>query len=264
MKPRHLLVVIGLVALGTLAGCATQVSPNDPVYHQLGALRQQVTRMQKMVEGQGLLRMASRQQQLESRLSGLQGQLQELQHQLRQSSRRQQAVDQSFDQRLAALEQGVSAVGGSLSGSGQRRIGAARNASSATAAGGTSAKSAYRAAFDQLKADNFSAAIASFRQVIARYPDSRYVPSAWYWMGETNYVNGEYQKAISNFQNALTRFGKSPRARDALLKIGYAQVALKDFSAAKQTFQKVIARYPGTTAAELAKQRLARMGSQGR
>ncbi len=263
MKPRHLLIVTGLFTLGTLAGCATQVSPNDPIYHRLGALQQQVRRMQKMVEGQGLLRMASRQQQLESRLSSLQGQLQELQHQLQQSGQRQQAVDQSFDQRLSALEQGVSAVGGAVSGSG-KRAGTARNASSATASGEAAAKKAYRAAFDQLKADNFSAAIASFKQVISQYPDSRYVPSAWYWMGETNYVNGNYREAISNFQSALARFGKSPRARDALLKIGYAQAALKNFSAAKQTFRMVITRYPGTTAAELAKQRLARMGSQGR
>jgi tol-pal system protein YbgF len=122
---------------------------------------------------------------------------------------------------------------------------------------------AYQAAFDKLRAGNYSAAIKGFGGFITQYPNSSYVPNAWYWMGETHYVNGEYKQAIDNFQQVVAKYPASPKASDAYLKMGYAQYALKDYSAAQATFKGVISHYPGTTAASLAGQRLQQMGAQG-
>jgi TolA-binding protein len=46
---------------------------------------------------------------------------------------------------------------------------------------------------------------------------------------------------------------------DALLNLGSAHAAMNDVAAARKTLEDLIARHPGTEAAEKAKQRLARM-----
>lgn len=272
MKIRLLLAAAALAGVTLVAGCATQVAPNDPVYQKLDALQQQVAHLQKVVQGQGLMDLASNQQQLEQQLSDLQGQIQELQHDLAQAQDRQQGVDKAFDQRLAALEQGASAVGIQAGvGSGGRKSSASaqkssseKSAAGAQGGGEQSDYQAYRAAFNKLRNGDDAGAIALFKAFIQKYPKSRFIPNAWYWMGEAHYVDGEYKEAISNFQQVLTKFSDSAKASDAYLKVGYAQYALKDYKSARQTFQAVIQRYPGTTAADLARQRLQQMGSQGR
>lgn len=275
MKRRVGSAVTAIAVLGFLGGCATQVSPSDPIYTKVNALQTQVKQMRRKIEGQGLMQMASQQQQIESELTSLQGQLQQLQHELAQDTKQQQSVNQSFDHRLSVLEQGVSAVGVHLQAQSEGQ--SAQSAAQSTSASASASSSAntgqssqtggpgadYNSAFNQLKNGNYSRAVAGFQKLISKYPKSRYVPSAWYWMGETHYVNGEYKKAISNFQQVLTNFAKSEKAPEAYLKIGYAQYALKQYGQAKQTFQAVVTRYPNSTAADLAKQRLARMNSQG-
>lgn len=274
MKPRLSSTLTAVAVLGLLGGCATQVSPSDPIYAKVDALQTQVKQMRRKVEGQGLMQMASQQQQLESELTSLQGQLQQLQHELAQNTKQQQSVNQGFDHRLSVLEQGVSAVGVHLQSQSQGQstqsavestaASAASSASAGKASAAGGAGGVYNSAFNQLKNGNYSQAIEGFQKLISKYPKSRYVPSAWYWMGETHYVNGEYKKAISNFQQVLTNFAKSEKAPEAYLKIGYAQYALKQYGQAKQTFQAVMTRYPNSTAADLAKQRLARMNNEGK
>jgi len=275
MKMRLTFAVAALSGAVALAGCATQVPPDDPVYQKLDALQQQVDQLQKKVQGQGLMDMASQQQQMEQEITELQGQIEELHHDLGQMQDREQSVDKDFDQRLAALEQGASAVGiqaGSSSGGSKQASagapsgGTATQAAAAQSAGSSSGPSdykAYRAAFEKLRNGNDADAITAFKKFIQNYPNSRFVSNAWYWTGEAHYVDGDYKEAIRDFQKVLTKYGNSPKASDSYLKVGYAQYALKDYKSARATFKAVIQRYPGTTAADLARQRLQQMGSQG-
>lgn len=271
MRRAGVLAAAVLVAgTGLLAGCATQVAPDDPVYQKLDALQKRVDRLQQVAGGQGLMSMASEQQQMQQELASLQGQLQDLEHQLALSQTREQAVDKDFDRRLAALEQGASAAGIKLgatapAGAASSPTPSAQSAAAAPApaAAPPSDAQAYQAAFDKLRAGNYSAALSAFDAFIKQYPDSRLVSNAWYWMGETHYVNGEYQAAIRDYQQVLTKYSGSAKAPEAYLRIGYAQKALKDYKDARATFKAVIARYSGTTAADLAKKQLQKMDQQG-
>lgn len=275
MRRSALLAAAALAAGVALAGCATQVSPDDPVYQKLDALQKQVGHLQQVAGGQGVMNMASEQQQLEQEIATLQGQVQDLQHELQQSENRQQLVAKDFDQRLSALEQGASAVG--ISTGGVRGAGAqtaapgatsvpapASAATQASTGGGQSSDyQAYEAAFAKLKNSDYTAAVTAFNNFIKTYPDSPLVANAWYWTGQIHSVNGEYQEAIQDFQQVLTKYSDSPKAPDAYLKIGYAQYAMKDYKNARQTFKAVISRYPGTTAADLAGRQLQQMDTQG-
>ncbi len=57
---------------------------------------------------------------------------------------------------------------------------------------------------------------------------------------------------------------QSPKVSDSRLKIGYIHYEKKDWKAARQELEGVVSSYPGTTAARLASDRLARMKKEGR
>ncbi len=69
--------------------------------------------------------------------------------------------------------------------------------------------------------------------------------------------------ALESFQRLLSQFPQSDKAPDALLKVGYSQLELKQNDAAKATLTKVTSQYPGSKAASLAQERLRRLQQSG-
>lgn len=263
----HIWLACGALAGATLlAGCATRVSSTDPINQKVDKLQRQIAQMRKSMSGQGVMDIASNQQQLEQQVSDLQGQLQQLQHKIQQAQTRQQNVDKSFDQRIAALEQGASAAGVSA-GTGNQKSSGSQGQPPGTSSGALASTpsdyDAYKAAFNELRDNRSSEAVADFKAFIQKYPNSRYVPNAMYWMGASYYVNGDYNKAIKNFRQVISKYPKSAKASDAYLKMANSQIALKDFKSARQSLQALISKYPGSTAADVAQQRLNAMAVQG-
>lgn len=115
---------------------------------------------------------------------------------------------------------------------------------------------AYLATFELLKNGKYDDAIRGFRSMLEKWPNGRYSDNATYWMGEAFYVKRDYKSAQTSFQAVLDKFGTSPKAPDAMLKVGLAQVELKQIDQGKATLEKVIKTYPKANAANLAKQRL--------
>ncbi len=121
----------------------------------------------------------------------------------------------------------------------------------------------YDAAFNLLKQGSYDRASKAFKDFIAKYPQSSLRGNAQYWLGQTYYVT-------RNFRQAREEFGKigkdnvdADKAADALLKIGYSSYELHDWAKARDALGQVSARYPGSTAAKAADQRLARMKKEG-
>ncbi|HZY33461.1 MAG TPA: tetratricopeptide repeat protein, partial [Rhodanobacter sp.] len=76
------------------------------------------------------------------------------------------------------------------------------------------------------------------------------------------YVTMNYPVALETFQRLLSQFPQSEKAPDALLKVGYSQLELKQTDAAKATLQALASKYPGSKAAGLAQERLRRLQLQ--
>lgn len=268
MKIRTGLALLAISGSVLVAGCATR-SADDPLNQKVTAMQKQVAQMQKVLAGQGVLDIASNQQQLQQQVAELQGQLQDLQHQMQQSQTREQNVDQSFDQRLAALEQGASAVGASAARNASTTGNSTQAAMPAPTGAGTSNGGsqsdyqAYQAAFDQLKNGNNAAAVTAFKSFIKQHPNSRYVPNAVYWMGSAYYVDGKYKEAIENFQQVIANYPQSAKASDAYLKKANSQIGLKDYTGARATLKELVKRYPGSTAADVANKLMNKMDTQG-
>lgn len=118
------------------------------------------------------------------------------------------------------------------------------------------ARAGYQRAFQLLKGAQYSQALAAFTQFLADYPDSAFSDNAQYWLAETHYVMRDYVAAIEAYQALLGDYPDSQKNSHAWLKIGYSQAELGQDMLARETLEKVITLYPGTTVARLADERL--------
>jgi tol-pal system protein YbgF len=115
----------------------------------------------------------------------------------------------------------------------------------------------YQAAMALFTAGDFKGASASLADFVRRFPDSSYASSAQYSLGNAYYAQNDYKNAIAAQEILTTTYKDSPRAPDAMLTIASSYIALKDKKNAKKALQQVVAKYPGSSAALAAKDRLA-------
>jgi tol-pal system protein YbgF len=251
---------LGALALGvlTLGGCA--VSPEeDPVYIRLNDLDARVQRIERVLTNQSLLQLAQRIDALQGEVRGLRGEVELLQNQSEGGKTQSRNLYGDLEKRLAALETlGGVGAGGASSGSAIGSPGVGAPAAGAASLAGEQAS--YDAAFNALKGADYPKAIANFKGFLGTYPGSPLASNAQYWLGEAYYVTRAYDDAIVAFRKVTTDWPDSRKAPDALVKIGFTQSALNRNSEARATLEEVTRRYPGTEAANLATERLKRLG----
>ncbi len=117
----------------------------------------------------------------------------------------------------------------------------------------------YDAALARFRASEFAPAIAALAEFIRRYPQSGYVPSALFWLGNAQYATRDYKEAIQNFRTLSTAAPNYARLPDAWLSMANCQLELKDVKTARKTLDDLIKKYPQTEAGDAARERLARL-----
>ena len=117
----------------------------------------------------------------------------------------------------------------------------------------------FDAALAQVRGGQFPEARKSFAAFVNTYPKSGYVPSARFWLGNTQYAGRDYKEAIANFRSMLTAVPNHERAPEATLSIANCQIEMKDTKAARKTLEDLLKAYPNSEAAVAAKDRLARL-----
>jgi len=145
--------------------------------------------------------------------------------------------------------------------------GGASGAVQAPAAGAAGASGTdqgyYKTAFDLLKAGQYDKAITAFQQFLAAFPDSALADNAQYWLGEAYYVNKDFESALKSFRTVVERWPNSRKLADALLKIGYCNYELKRWAPAREALQQVTRNHADSPSARLAAERLDRMDKEG-
>ena len=134
--------------------------------------------------------------------------------------------------RPAAGTNAVSAAGAASSqgSSGQNALGTLRQSSSGqnssgsagTAGNGAAAnpEDLYESAFSYLKSGDYDSSEQYFSQFVDTYPDHALAGNAQYWLGESHYVRGDFEKAARIFAAGYRKYPKGPKAPDNLLKLG--------------------------------------------
>jgi len=122
-----------------------------------------------------------------------------------------------------------------------------------------SEKRDFEAAMAIFRKGEFAPVQLAFVEFLNRYPKTGYRQSALFWLGNAQYATRDYKDAIASFRALVALAGDHMRLPEALLAIANCQLEMKDSKAARKTLDDLIARYPGTEAAQAAKDRVSRL-----
>ena len=124
---------------------------------------------------------------------------------------------------------------------------------------GLGEKAAYDAAFDLFKRSRTLDSTYAFVAFLRSYPQSPLADDAWYWLGQSRYIMGEFSDALAAMNIVLQYFPKSPRLPSARLKVGYIYYELGEDAKAHQVLNALLQDFPGHPAAVLAQTHLKKM-----
>ena len=98
-----------------------------------------------------------------------------------------------------------------------------------------------------------------FAAFLRDYQNSELSPNARYWLGESHYGKKDYRQAIDSYDRVELDFPQSEKVPAAILKKGYAYLAMKDKKRATSAFKQVVTLYPRTPEAGKASDKLSQL-----
>ena len=111
----------------------------------------------------------------------------------------------------------------------------------------------YQSAYGHVLSGDYSIAETEFRDFIQRYPESKKIADANFWLGEAQYSQQNYSEAAKTFLNGHQAHGSSAKAPEMLLKLGMSLAALDNKDTACATMREVSKRYPKASRAVITK-----------
>lgn len=196
---------------------------------EMSQVRRSVLDLQQQIEG------------LRSDVARLTGQNEQLVREASELQRKQKDIAQGVDDRLRQFEPVQVTVDGQQF------------------TADPTEKRDFDAALAQFRSGQFPEARKAFATFVNAYPKSGYLPSARFWLGNTQYAGRDYKEAIANFRSMLAAVPNHERAPEATLSIANCQIEMKDAKAARKTLEDLLKAYPNSEAAVAAKDRLARL-----
>lgn len=192
--------------------------------------------------------------QLEQSIGKLTGRIEDLDFRIKALAKSQKKFQNDIEFRLSELEKGGGGAG--------RPAPRARNRATPPT-GGTKVASRtptpaaptvrlpagkpveqYRFARRFLIQRDYARAQAALTAFVKRHPNNRLTSNAYFWLGETYYVQRKYRQAAVAFADGFKRFKAHPKAPDNLYKLGMSLSRLKMRPQACAAFKELRLRYP--------------------
>jgi tol-pal system protein YbgF len=106
-------------------------------------------------------------------------------------------------------------------------------------------KEAYDKAYQLVTAKRFAEAQDAFKQFLVDFPDGKYAPNSYYWLGELYQVvqPKDLESSRQAFTQLLDQYPNHPKAPDAMYKLGKVYFLKGNKTKAKHWLDKVIADY---------------------
>lgn len=184
-------------------------------------------------------------ERLTSEIANLRGQVEVNGYQVEQAQQRQRDLYADTDARLRKLEGGPAPTSTTPA------------ASAAPAADSAAELQSYEAAHELFKAGKYKESAAAFEELLAKYPNGKYVPNAQYWLGYAQFSQKDYKAAMASQNKLIQAFPDHAKVPDAMYNVANCQIQLADLAGAKQTLRELLAKHPTSEVAPLAKKRLA-------
>ena len=198
-------------------------------------------------------------QQLQTDVRRLQGEVEEQRHLIKrlQEQGRDRYID--LDQRILELTEKTKAA----------EAAPAQPEAQQSSTPGTAMKSYRQPGAEELKTyeeirdlirveKRYDEAIGRLYDFIDKYPEGDLAVNAYYWLGEVYLVKPQLEQAKQAFTIVATRYPDHRKAPDAVYKLGITLDRLGDRQEARRRMEGVVRSYPGTGAAKLAQDYLAK------
>jgi tol-pal system protein YbgF len=110
----------------------------------------------------------------------------------------------------------------------------------------------YDAAMNLLAKAQYDEAKAGFRAYADANPDDiELAPQAIYWVGNIDYIEHDYQGAITAFAEQIKKYPKSPRGPDSMLKLSQSLLAMGRTEEGCTTLGAIKSKFPDAPPATL-------------
>ena len=185
-------------------------------------------------------RLTLSQGELRGDLTDVQQQLVQLQELMGQSQQRLSEMRAQIEQRREA----AAAAGGDTTGAG---------------APGPGAEELYDLAVRQLRANSPESARQALYKLLHDFPQHDRVPDALFQLAES-WAGANPDSAAHDYERVAREYPNSPRAPTALFKLGLLAERRGDRHAARVYYQRVVAGYPQSQEAALARSKLSGRG----
>lgn len=216
-------------------------------------------------------------QQLQQEVMMLNGKVEEQAHELRRLKEQSLERYVDLDRRVSTLTTGVAPVAGAGASYGSSTSGGSSTAAGSYTGSSTSGSSgsysaprasvpavsagaassgaelpgegdAYRSAYALVRGQQFDQAVTAFQQFLAQYPNGRYAPNAYYWLGELYLVvqPPDLEQARQSFNQLLTQYPTNSKVPDALYKLGRVHFMKGNRDKSREYLDRVINEYSGT------------------
>lgn len=269
--------VLGVAVLLAASGLAhAGLFDDDEARRALEQLRADTqARLQKLEAAQrAQLEVFNQLEQLKTEIAKLRGQVEVIGYELEATQKRQRDFYVDLDNRLRKEEQGLQEVSAKLATVQTAAVAAAKAAAEQAASASAerlavatrpsvpaepdaaSEARDYEAALTLLKGAKYREAAAALQAFIKNYPNSTSQASANYWAASAFYQAKEPVRAADFYERVAARWPEDARAPDALLGLANCEQDQGEPRAAKKTLEHLIAKYPNSNAAQIARSQL--------
>ena len=108
----------------------------------------------------------------------------------------------------------------------------------------------YNAGRELFDKGDYVGARSIFEQFLKQFTESPQSDNAYFWIGETYYREGRYEKAILQYQEVIDKFPGGNKVPASLLKQGMAFNKIKDDINARLVLKRLIREYPDSQEAK--------------
>lgn len=107
--------------------------------------------------------------------------------------------------------------------------------------------------------EDYETARQGFAAFLKKYPTSDEADNARFWIGESYFKEGWFQKAILEYQDVIEKYPNDNKVPSAYLKQGLAFDKLGETANARLVFQELLKRFPNSSEAKTARQKLSQL-----
>ncbi|MDD3329080.1 MAG: tol-pal system protein YbgF [Zoogloea sp.] len=258
MFPRLLPALMAGLFVGLAAGQAhAGLFDDEEARLRINEMRSEFNgRVSKLEAGaRAQLELADQIELLKTEIARLRGENEVLSNDLANAIKRQKDFYVDLDNRLRKLEPHAAAEAAPQPAASPAAA-AAPAAPPVTAADPAAESRDYEAALTQLRGGKYKEAATGFIGFIRRHPGSSFQPSAHFWAASSLYQLKDNAGAAEYYAKVANQWPDDNRAPDALLGLASAQQAQGDAKAATRSLERLVAKYPSSSAAQIARQRL--------